>query len=100
MMKITRAFAMIGELAGVLNVTKINELPGLWEHQIDDLWLIKVNGHDKEVEHVPPFSAYITFNGWPAGVIDPFGGCIVASDHCNEDSFISAIGAAIERAKA
>ena len=66
---------------------------------VDDRWVVKVNGHREQVESVPPFSALLEFNGWPAGIIDPFGGTIAAGELANEDTFIAAMEAAIERDK-
>lgn len=33
---------------------------------------------------VPPFGIYLEFNGWPAGVVTPGGGCIAAGGVANE----------------
>jgi len=32
---------------------------------------------------VPPFNCYVEFNGWPAGVFNPFGGIIAAGELAN-----------------
>ena len=97
---ITLAFVKIAALAKADGIVSTNNLPGCWERQIGDWW-IAVNGHDKPVKcshggTVPIFNAYLEFNGWPAGVIDPFGGLIAAGDGANEDSFIAAIDAALK----
>lgn len=70
--RLIEAFGRIAELAAALGVTRIGDLPGLWEHEIDEHWFIAVNGHpDKPIYRglmpVQPFNAYIGFNGWPAG---------------------------------
>jgi hypothetical protein len=46
---------------------------------------------------VPPFSAFVFFNGFPAGVIDPAGGILAvtnADDAQADDAFIRALVAA------
>jgi len=76
---LSEAFLEIANLAERLGVSEINKLPGCWEHQIDQRWWIAVNSHGFESEcsmgtKVPPLSAYVQFNGWPAGIINPYGG--------------------------
>ena len=86
------AFAKIVELADVLNVKSIKDLSGLWEYQIDDNWKIKLNGHkEKNIHCIPPFNCLIEFNGFTAGLINPYGGIIACGDIANEDTFIDAI---------
>lgn len=93
---ISRAMAEIGLLAEALGVERINEMDGCWEYQVDSHWSISVNGHPEPTKNsrnadVPPFSVYIEFNGWPAGIIDPFGGVIAAGAVANEAAFIDAL---------
>ena len=96
---ITEVFVEIAALAERIGVAPINALLGCWEHQVDPHWWIAVNGHAEPVQcsmgtKVPSFSAYVQFNGWPAGIINPFGGTLVAADAANEDTFIAALQAA------
>lgn len=103
--KISEAFSEIAELAKVLDVKDIGKLPGCWEYQIDDQWWIAVNGHSEAIEcstgsKVDPFNCYVQYNGWPAGLFDPYGGTIAAGTGANEDNFIAAIKAAIDRVSA
>jgi len=96
---IMEAFAAVADLGVALGVEKINTLPGCWEHQIDDDWRVAMNGHREEVKDssgagVPPFHIYIEWKGWPAGLINPYGGSIVAGGNACEDSFIAAVRAA------
>lgn len=98
-MPITEAFAEIVKLAERRGVARINDLPGCWEPEIGGEWKIALNGHREPAKsssgaEVPPFSAYIEYNGWPAGVIDPSGGIIAAGECANEDAFIAALRAA------
>lgn len=95
---VTEAFAEIAALAARLNIRDIGHMPGCWEQQIDEHWWIAVNGHCAETkcsfgEAVPPFSAYVRFNGWPAGIISQFDGCLAAGAAANEDAFIAALKA-------
>jgi hypothetical protein len=43
---------------------------------------------------VPPYSAYVEYNGWPFAVFDALGGVAGAGTHANEDTFIAAVKAA------
>ena len=98
-MRVPESFAAVCDLAISLGVTGINKLPACWEHQIDEHWWVAVNGHDKPVRcsteaNVPPFSIYVVFNGWPAGIIDAGGGCLCAGAVGNEENLLAAIQAA------
>ncbi len=102
------AFLKITELALALGVEKINELPHLWFHEIDDHWSIAVNGHDADRHFVgdptmmsidvPRFSAAIWWNGWLAGIVDPYAGVIADGAEANEDTFVAALDNAIVKA--
>jgi hypothetical protein len=100
----TEAFAVIAALAEALDVRAINQLPGCWEHQVDDRWWIAVNGHAEQTScshgaAVPAYGAYVEFNEWPAAVFTPVGGEFVAGTAANEEAFIAAVKAATERAR-
>lgn len=102
-MPLIEAFARIAELGGALGVRDVNKLPGCWEHQVDELWHISLNGHRKTIKdskgfEVPSFHAAIEYNGWPAGLIGPGGGIIAAGECANEDTFIEALKAATLKA--
>jgi len=93
---ISLAMAKLADLAVSLGVTNIKDLPGCWEHKIDEHWSIAINGNSaakktsKGIE-VMPYHCYVEFNGWPAGVISAFGGIFCAGSLANEDTFIKAI---------
>lgn len=94
------AWAGCGALALKDRVGVIADLPGgIYERQIGDLWRIVFNGgaktreQDDHAPKLPPFSVYVEFNGWPAGIIGPSGGILAAGDAANEDTFIAAIEA-------
>lgn len=76
---------------------RINELPGLWINQVDEHWLIKCNGHEDVIDHVPPFSWSIEYNGWPAGIMHIRGdGFLCSGEMANEKTLIAAIGAKMQ----
>lgn len=73
---------------------RINELPGLWINQVDEHWLIKCNGHPYVIDHVPPFSWWIEYNGFQAGILGIHGGgFFCAGEMANKKKLISAIKA-------
>lgn len=97
----SEAFALIMQLATSLGVSGINRLDGCWEHAIDGNWRVAVNGHGEPVKcstgaEVPAFTAYVEWNGWPAGIISPRGGEIVAGSAANEDTLIAALQKALD----
>lgn len=95
--EISGIFLEIAEFAHRRGVTSINAMPGCWEVQIDAQWWMAVNGHSTPTatsrgdEPVPPFSAYIEYNGWPAGVVDPAGGVLAAGSGANAETFCRAL---------
>lgn len=101
--RFTEVFGAIVDLAAALRVTRINQLPGCWEHAIDELWWLALNGHRTPVRCsrgvvVEPFHAYVEWNGWPAGVLSPDGGLLAAGALANEDALIEALRKAARQA--
>ena len=93
---IPECFYKVAELALALGVEKINTLPGCWEHQVDEHWRIKVNAREEPIDDIKPYEMIVWFNGWPAGIVHPVhGGVIAAGALANEDTFIAALDAAI-----
>lgn len=95
MVTITEVFGIIVELAESMGVQDINQEAACWEVDIDSHWSISVNGHREAVTcvhgvNVAPFTAYLQYNGWPAGMITPLSGLIAAGNAVNEQSFIDA----------
>ena len=90
-MKTALIFNKIAELALELGVESINKMKCCWECKIDGDWEVIVNGHDKEIDLIPPFSALIKYKDVPCGLIDPFGGNMIISKDVSEDKFINAI---------
>ena len=100
---ISEVFYEIGKLATALGIKDASKLDGCWEYEIDEQWWMAVNSHEEPVKcsknvTVKPFHAYVTFNGWPAGVLNPYDGVIAAGDAANEGTFIAALRAAQEKA--
>lgn len=98
------AFVHVIELCDALGVSKINALPGCWEHQIDDQWWVAVNAKKQPVVTsrgytVEPYDCFVEYNGFPAGSFNPGGGILAAGEAANEQTFIAAVRAAIERAR-
>lgn len=98
-MRVPKLFKELCEYGLALGMKNISELPGCWEQKVDEHWWIACNGHSEPTEcsegaKVPPFSFYIMFNGWPAGIIDAGGGTLCAGAVANEGALIAAIQAA------
>jgi hypothetical protein len=96
------AFMRVVELGIALKVKPLPEHDGCWEHQVDKKWFIAVNGHldPQPIRKHPsgpplqPYNVFVEYNGWPAGIFDPRGGCIAAGEGANEGTFIAALIAA------
>jgi hypothetical protein len=97
----------MAELAIALGVKPLPEHDGCWEHQVDKRWFIAVNGHQEPrlirkhptAPALNPYNVYVEYNGWPAGIFDPSGGCIAAGEGANENTFIQALVAAASQVK-
>ena len=97
-------FMLVAKLAEKDDAAPIHKFPGCWERKIDEHWWIAVNGHRDERlcskgGKVPPFNCYVEFNGWPAGLFDPFDGIIAAGGLANEETFAAALEAEIARSQ-
>jgi hypothetical protein len=93
-------FLLIADLAIKDDMAPLNKHEACWERQVGEHWWIAVNGHkeNKKCSHgtkVPPFNCYVEFNGWPAGLFDPFDGIIAAGSVGNEEAFAAALEAEI-----
>ena len=97
-LRLPTVYAKLVDLAYALGARNICNLPGCWEHQIDDQWWCAGNGGKVERQcstgiSVPPCTFYLEFNGWPAGFVGPAGGIVAAGEAANEDSLLAAIEA-------
>jgi hypothetical protein len=93
-------FILVAKLAEKDGASPISKFHGCWERQIGEHWWIAVNAHEHDVKcskgiEVKPFNCYVEFNGWPAGIFDPFDGIIAAGSAANEEIFAQAIEAEI-----
>ena len=97
---ICEAFGVLAALGCAVGAERFAGSGECWEHQIDDQWFVAMNTSDAPIDcshgpKVKPYHAFVEFNGFPAGSINPYGGIIAAGDAANEDSFIAAMRAAI-----
>ena len=80
------------EYAIFLGDERIDELPGLWANKINNQWTIKCNGHTEDIQGIPPFSWYIEYKGWPAGILSIMGDWAIPSvNGLDEESLHKAI---------
>ncbi len=98
-MNMPEAYAVVLELAVKRGAENISALPCCWETAVDK-WFVALNGRSEPTKSshgsdVPPYSVYIAYNGWPAGIIDPHGGIIAGGEAANEETFIKAIREAL-----
>lgn len=103
-MPFSAAMLAIAELLHALGKSPANKVAGPLVHDVDEHWRVVLNGHNESVrygEHgeieVPPFHCYIEFNGWPAGLLSPYGGVIAAGALANEPAFVAACKAAMPK---
>ena len=100
--EVFNAFALLAEHDGV---APINALPGCWERRVNANWTIAVNGQPEARESEPagcmkvtlkPYHAAAWWNGWLAGIMTPFDGCIAAHPNgANELSLLAALNSAL-----
>ena len=83
---LTVTFVLIAELVAAKGVQRISQPPGLWCCDVNKHWHVEVNGHDEDIDSVPPYHARITCNGWPAELVSTYEDVIVAGECANEDS--------------
>lgn len=100
------AFVRVAELCEARGEHPLSRYEGCWECVVDQHWKLAVNGHPEPKKcglsdtAIEPFHCYVTFNGWPAFIFNPYGGGGAAGAIANEDAFIAAVKAATERVKA
>lgn len=94
------AFSLIADLAIARNLHPLNKHPDCCEIVVDEHWTLAMNGHREPRKYkdvtVDPFTAYVEWCGWPAGVLLPTGGgWIAAGSAANEDALIAALKKAL-----
>jgi hypothetical protein len=104
---ISAVFMGIANLATAMGIEKINEIPGCWEHQIDEKWWVSLNGHKTPMTNskgnlVQPYNAMLMYGDWPAGIVTPYGGalmcCVGVDTGETEDALINALDVATAKA--
>lgn len=93
------------EFANAMGAAPLNAQPGVWEGDIDERWHVALNGHldplpDRSGVPLAPFTARVSFNGWPAGEVDASDGWFAAGDAANASTFADAVFVAVRSAKA
>lgn len=103
---LSEAMLAIADLMIAVGKAPVNQKPGPVVHDVDARWKVVLNGHREPVKYgekneieVPPFHCYVEFNGWPAGLLDPFGGWLVAGTLANEETFVAAVKHATEKTR-
>lgn len=96
---VSLVFMLLADLGIKGDASPLHKFEHCWEKQIDERWWIAMNGHREPRKcskgtEVQPFNCYVEYNGWPAGILDPFGGILAAGECANEDTFIKALRAA------
>jgi len=84
-----------GKLSKRMSAPVAYKLP-VFEHDGSE-WEVWVNASNEPCEQdavtIPPWTAYVEFNGWPAGFLDPSGGEFAAGSYGNVDRFLAALKA-------
>lgn len=103
------AFYRVVDLAVALDPTPLSERASrVIEIAVDEHWRVVLNG-DSVAHAIPmypqgpalaPWSVYVEWNGFPAGLLDAGGGVIAAGEAANEATLIAALVAAKARVEA
>lgn len=51
-------------------------------------WRVRLNTTGEKIDDVDAFTAKVEWNGWPAGILNPYGGCIAAGEAANLGTFL------------
>lgn len=91
-------YVMLAVWSSAQGAVNLKDHPGCWERSVDERWWVAANGHSTPTpcsrggEPIPPYSFYIEFNGWPAGIVGPGGGVVAAGELANEETLRAALG--------
>lgn len=101
---ICELYSLLAEYCLSTGASSIKDVPGCWEHQINEHWWVAANGHStpqdcSKSDGVPPFS-FVLFYGdlpWPTVLVGPYQGLLVGGHDLGalEDQVIAAVKAAI-----
>jgi len=50
-------------------------------------WCVELNPTNEKLKEIQPFTALVSWNGFPGGLIDPSGSYMVNGSIANEDTF-------------
>lgn len=97
------AFSEVWELVCQISVKDgtgpLNKMVEPWHKKVDDRWEFWVNGTTTDLPMTADlpalkrFEMYVTFNGWPAGILDPNSGSLAAGEAANIFAFRDALKA-------
>ena len=97
--QLSELFASVIAWASSLGAKNISALPGVWSSRTTEVngigpLDVRINGHDRTIDGVPPFNAFIGINNMFPGVIaivGPAGGSIMMSGIPgeNEDGLVA-----------
>lgn len=96
---ISEAFMVASELAYQKAVAEgydnISAYPGMITVVLDDRWTFDLHAQVQDIDGLPAGTVRINFNGWPAGIVNAYGGVIAAGALANEDTFLAAAKSAM-----
>ncbi|MBI3937113.1 MAG: hypothetical protein HY323_09060 [Betaproteobacteria bacterium] len=96
---------LIARLAIALKAAPMTRWPNAWRHQVDEHWTITLNGQREAIRvpimgapfELPPYHCVVEYNGWLAGLIQPYGGELAAGEAANEATLCAALLRALAR---
>ena len=96
-------FLAVTDYVQAVEGRSISHAEGCWERDVTGVWSVALNPHDSPCEcrgvEVAPFHCAVFWREHLAGILNPYGGAIVAHQNANEDLFIEAMKAATKGAK-
>ena len=98
--RIVEVYSKVVELAVELGVENIKDLPGAWEHRINEHWRLVVNGRDEKVKAtggwLGPYCLAIWYDDWLVVLTSPAEGMIALVE---EQEVLDLLEGEIERAQ-
>ena len=102
---ICELYSLLAEYCLSTGARSVKDVPGCWEHQIDEHWWVAANGQStrqdcSRLDGVPAF-CFVLFYGdlpWPTVLVGPYEGRIVGGRELGEieNMVIAAVKAAIQ----
>ena len=101
--KVNVIFDLAAQIADKEGGVPLNKHNGCWVKKLDEHWTIAINGHGEPKKYnncdIPPYTMYVEFNGFPAGIVDPFGGVMATGELANEDALIAILKSVLGEAE-